>query len=48
MEVCVRVVNSRDGDAQTLTKPDPSMSGHYKYPPVVGLSQWHRAGDVGL
>ncbi|XP_076010528.1 coiled-coil domain-containing protein 17 [Genypterus blacodes] len=34
MEVCVRVVNGRDGDVQTLVRADPTMSGHYKYPAV--------------
>ncbi|KAF7656559.1 hypothetical protein LDENG_00039490 [Lucifuga dentata] len=31
MEMCVRVVNGRDGDVQTLVKAEPSMSIHYKY-----------------
>ncbi|XP_045905933.1 coiled-coil domain-containing protein 17 [Micropterus dolomieu] len=36
MELCVRLVNGRDGDVQTLAKPDPTSTGHYKYPTVVG------------
>ncbi|XP_056234600.1 coiled-coil domain-containing protein 17 [Seriola aureovittata] len=36
MELCVRLVNGRDGDVQTLAKPDPTSTGHYKYPAVVG------------
>ncbi|XP_071342546.1 coiled-coil domain-containing protein 17-like [Trachinotus anak] len=35
MELCVRVVNGRDGDVQTLAKPDPTSTGQYKYPAVV-------------
>ncbi|XP_067454264.1 coiled-coil domain-containing protein 17 [Thunnus thynnus] len=35
MELCVRLVNSRDGDVQTVVKPDPSSTSHYKYPAVV-------------
>ncbi|XP_029988573.1 coiled-coil domain-containing protein 17 [Sphaeramia orbicularis] len=35
MELCLRLVNSRDGDMQTLIKPDPSSTSHYKYPAVV-------------
>ncbi|XP_023250291.1 coiled-coil domain-containing protein 17 [Seriola lalandi dorsalis] len=35
MELCVRLVNGRDGDVQTLAKPDPTSTGHYKYPAVV-------------
>ncbi|XP_051803590.1 coiled-coil domain-containing protein 17 [Acanthochromis polyacanthus] len=33
-ELCVRLVNGRDGDVQTLIKPDPHSTSHYKYPPV--------------
>ncbi|XP_054458918.1 coiled-coil domain-containing protein 17 [Anoplopoma fimbria] len=36
MELCVRLVNGRDADVQTLAKPDPTSTGHYKYPAVVG------------
>ncbi|KAI3368535.1 hypothetical protein L3Q82_025544, partial [Scortum barcoo] len=32
MELCVRLVNGRDADVQTLVKPDPTSSSHYKYP----------------
>uniref|UniRef100_A0A668AJX9 Coiled-coil domain containing 17 n=1 Tax=Myripristis murdjan TaxID=586833 RepID=A0A668AJX9_9TELE len=34
MELCVRLVNARDGDMQTDLKPDPS---HYKYLAVVSM-----------
>ena len=36
MELCVRVVNARDGGVQTLAKIDPSNSSQYKYPSMVG------------
>nr|XP_033478744.1 coiled-coil domain-containing protein 17 isoform X1 [Epinephelus lanceolatus] len=35
MELCVRLVNGRDGDVQTLAKPDPASTSRYKYPAVV-------------
>ena len=35
MELCVRLVNGRDGDVQTLAKPDPASTSHYKYPAMV-------------
>ncbi|KAM7388170.1 hypothetical protein PAMP_024368 [Pampus punctatissimus] len=35
MELCVRLVNGRDGGVQTVAKPDPNSTGHYKYPAVV-------------
>ncbi|XP_042272925.1 coiled-coil domain-containing protein 17 [Thunnus maccoyii] len=35
MELCVRLVNGRDGDVQPMVKPDPSSTSHYKYPAVV-------------
>ncbi|XP_076581937.1 coiled-coil domain-containing protein 17 [Chaetodon auriga] len=35
MELCVRLVNGRDGDVQTLAKPDPTNTSHYKYPAMV-------------
>ncbi|XP_073331831.1 coiled-coil domain-containing protein 17-like [Pagrus major] len=34
MELCVRLVNGRDGDVHTLAKPDPASTSHYKYPAV--------------
>uniref|UniRef100_UPI003AAEB8B1 coiled-coil domain-containing protein 17-like n=1 Tax=Centroberyx gerrardi TaxID=166262 RepID=UPI003AAEB8B1 len=34
MELCVRLVNGRDADVQTLAKPDPSTTSHYKHPAV--------------
>ncbi|KAK2908156.1 hypothetical protein Q8A73_009229 [Channa argus] len=34
MELCVRLVNGRDGDAQTAAKADPISIGLYKYPAV--------------
>lgn len=36
MELCVRLVNGRDGDAQTLVKPELTPSSRYKYLAVVG------------
>ncbi|XP_032382106.1 coiled-coil domain-containing protein 17 [Etheostoma spectabile] len=36
LELCVRLVNGRDGDVQTLAKPDPTSTSHYKHPAVVG------------
>ncbi|KAF7711831.1 hypothetical protein HF521_000842 [Silurus meridionalis] len=35
MEICLRLVNARDGDVQSLAKIDPNNSRQYKYPPVV-------------
>lgn len=35
MELCVRLVNSRDGDVQTLAKPDLHNFSNYKYPSLV-------------
>ncbi|XP_070765069.1 coiled-coil domain-containing protein 17-like [Enoplosus armatus] len=35
MEMCVRLVNGRDGDAQTLAKPDPTSTSHYQYAAVA-------------
>nr|XP_046248214.1 coiled-coil domain-containing protein 17 [Scatophagus argus]XP_046248215.1 coiled-coil domain-containing protein 17 [Scatophagus argus] len=35
MELCIRLVNGRDGHIQTLAKPDPTSNNHYKYPAVV-------------
>uniref|UniRef100_A0AAY4BTJ0 Uncharacterized protein n=1 Tax=Denticeps clupeoides TaxID=299321 RepID=A0AAY4BTJ0_9TELE len=35
-ELCLRVVNSRDGDTQNFAKIGPRNAGHYKYPTVVG------------
>ncbi|KAK2835200.1 hypothetical protein Q5P01_015684 [Channa striata] len=35
MELCVRLVNGRDEDAQTAAKPDLITAGRYKYPAVV-------------
>uniref|UniRef100_A0A4W5MZT7 Coiled-coil domain containing 17 n=1 Tax=Hucho hucho TaxID=62062 RepID=A0A4W5MZT7_9TELE len=35
MELCLRVVNARDRDMQSLTKIDPSNTSHYKYPSMV-------------
>ncbi|KAE8293788.1 Coiled-coil domain-containing protein 17 [Larimichthys crocea] len=29
MELCLRLVNGRDGDVQTLAKPDPTNTTHY-------------------
>ncbi|TDH08825.1 hypothetical protein EPR50_G00101930 [Perca flavescens] len=36
LELCVRLVNGQDGDVQTLAKPDPTSTSHYKYPAAVG------------
>ncbi|XP_014024204.1 coiled-coil domain-containing protein 17 [Salmo salar] len=35
MELCLRVVNARDWDVQSLAKIDPSNTSHYKYPSMV-------------
>ncbi|KAM9531055.1 coiled-coil domain-containing protein 17-like isoform 2-T2 [Salvelinus alpinus] len=35
MELCLRVVNARDRDVQSLAKIDPSNTSHYKYPSMV-------------
>ncbi|XP_041704515.1 coiled-coil domain-containing protein 17-like [Coregonus clupeaformis] len=34
-ELCLRVVNARDRDVQSLAKIDPSNTSHYKYPSMV-------------
>ncbi|XP_072539127.1 coiled-coil domain-containing protein 17 [Salminus brasiliensis] len=35
MEICLRVVNARDGSVQSLAKVDPNNTHYYKYPPMV-------------
>ncbi|XP_042369363.1 coiled-coil domain-containing protein 17 [Plectropomus leopardus] len=35
MELCVRLVNGRDGDVQTQAKLNPTSTSHYKYPTVA-------------
>ncbi|KAL7891287.1 hypothetical protein AOLI_G00007630 [Acnodon oligacanthus] len=35
MEICLRVVNARDGGVQSLAKIDPNSTSHYKFPPMV-------------
>ncbi|XP_030646999.1 coiled-coil domain-containing protein 17 [Chanos chanos] len=35
MELCLRIVNARDADTQSLAKIDPNDIGHYKYHPMV-------------
>ncbi|XP_036425551.1 coiled-coil domain-containing protein 17 [Colossoma macropomum] len=35
MEICLRLVNARDGGAQSLVKIDPNSTNHYKFPPMV-------------
>ncbi|XP_076871019.1 coiled-coil domain-containing protein 17 [Brachyhypopomus gauderio] len=35
MEICLRVVNARDGDIQCLAKIEPDHTSHYKHPPVI-------------
>ncbi|XP_040896864.1 coiled-coil domain-containing protein 17 [Toxotes jaculatrix] len=35
MELCVRLVNGRDEEVQTLAKPNHTSTRHYKYPGVV-------------
>ncbi|XP_026789426.3 coiled-coil domain-containing protein 17 [Pangasianodon hypophthalmus] len=35
MEICLRIVNARDEDVQSLAKIDPNNSRQYKYPSVV-------------
>ncbi|XP_060934148.1 coiled-coil domain-containing protein 17 [Limanda limanda] len=44
MELCVRLVNSRDEDMQTLVKPDPASTRHYRYQAVV--SSLHATGQA--
>ncbi|KAM9482376.1 coiled-coil domain-containing protein 17 [Clarias gariepinus] len=31
MEICLRIVNARDGDVQSLAKIDPNKTRHYKF-----------------
>ncbi|XP_029905621.1 coiled-coil domain-containing protein 17 [Myripristis murdjan] len=45
MELCVRLVNARDGDMQTDLKPDPS---HYKYLAVVSSHPGMVQGNPAL
>ncbi|XP_028856824.1 coiled-coil domain-containing protein 17 [Denticeps clupeoides] len=40
-ELCLRVVNSRDGDTQNFAKIGPRNAGHYKYPTVDSHNQAH-------
>ncbi|KAJ8376289.1 hypothetical protein SKAU_G00068690 [Synaphobranchus kaupii] len=35
VELCLRVVNARDGDVQSLVNVEPGNAGQYKYPTVV-------------
>ncbi|XP_059196350.1 coiled-coil domain-containing protein 17 [Centropristis striata] len=35
MELCLRLVNGRDGNFQTLAKSELTSTSHYKYPAVV-------------
>ncbi|XP_035379923.1 coiled-coil domain-containing protein 17 [Electrophorus electricus] len=49
MEICLRVVNARDGDIQSLAKIDPNNTGHYKHPPEeVSQSATVLAGQTHL
>ncbi|XP_041791224.1 coiled-coil domain-containing protein 17 [Chelmon rostratus] len=48
MELCVRLVNGRDGDIQTLAKPDPTSTSHYKYPAVVSSHPATVHGNAAL
>ncbi|XP_069377686.1 coiled-coil domain-containing protein 17 [Paralichthys olivaceus] len=41
-ELCVRLANRRDQDMQTLEKPDPASTRHYRYQPVA--SSLHMTG----
>lgn len=41
MELCVRLVNGRDADVQSLAQPDLASAGLYKYPAVVGVWLLH-------
>ncbi|XP_053286777.1 coiled-coil domain-containing protein 17 [Pleuronectes platessa] len=44
MELCVRLANSRDEDMQTLVRPDPASTRHYRYQAVV--SSLHATGQA--
>ncbi|CAB1431105.1 unnamed protein product, partial [Pleuronectes platessa] len=44
MELCVRLANSRDEDTQTLVRPDPASTRHYRYQAVV--SSLHATGQA--
>ncbi|XP_060723526.1 coiled-coil domain-containing protein 17 [Tachysurus vachellii] len=47
MEICLRIVNARDGDVQSLAKIDPNNSRQYKYPSVdVSHSDTDREGQT--
>ncbi|XP_031139771.1 coiled-coil domain-containing protein 17 isoform X2 [Sander lucioperca] len=48
LELCVRLVNGRDGDVQTLAKPDPTSTSHYKYPAVVSAHPARVHGNAAL
>ncbi|XP_069560950.1 coiled-coil domain-containing protein 17-like [Brachyistius frenatus] len=46
MELCVRLVNGRDGDMQTLAKPDGSSTSRYRYPAVASSLSATVHGDA--
>ncbi|XP_035509478.1 coiled-coil domain-containing protein 17 [Morone saxatilis] len=48
MELCVRLVNGRDGEVQTLAKPDPTSTSHYKYPTVASSHPVTVHGNAAL
>ncbi|KAI4877610.1 hypothetical protein NFI96_007314 [Prochilodus magdalenae] len=41
MEICLRLVNARDGGVQSLTRIDPNDTSHYKFPLVMGPYSLH-------
>uniref|UniRef100_A0A8C4HP84 Coiled-coil domain-containing protein 17 n=1 Tax=Dicentrarchus labrax TaxID=13489 RepID=A0A8C4HP84_DICLA len=48
MELCVRLINGRDGEVQTLAKPDPTSTSHYKYPTVASSHPVTVHGNAAL
>uniref|UniRef100_A0A671Y3M0 Coiled-coil domain containing 17 n=1 Tax=Sparus aurata TaxID=8175 RepID=A0A671Y3M0_SPAAU len=48
MELCVRLVNGRDEDVQTLAKPDPASTSHYKYPAMRSSYPASVSGNAAL
>ncbi|XP_035813588.1 coiled-coil domain-containing protein 17 [Amphiprion ocellaris] len=47
-ELCVRLVNGRDGDVHTLVKLDPHNTSHYKYPPMMSCLPASVHSDAAL
>ncbi|KAJ8392508.1 hypothetical protein AAFF_G00073860 [Aldrovandia affinis] len=46
MELCLRVVNARDGDMQSLANVEPANAGQYKYPSVVSARPMALLGNL--